>query len=50
MLLLRAVRRGWQGVLAVLPAAVLARLDGWARRDAQRRAERRRRRLATAQR
>lgn len=46
MLLLRAARIGWLGLLAVLPAPVLARLDGWARREAQRRAERRRRRLA----
>ena len=50
MLLLGAIRRGWQGLLAALPAPVLARLDAWARREAQRKAERRRQRLAAAHR
>jgi hypothetical protein len=50
MLLLRAARFGWRGLLALMPAFILSRLDGWARREALRRAERRRRRLAGAQR
>jgi hypothetical protein len=38
-------RRAWAGLLAALPPQVLARLDGWARRSAQSRADRRRRAL-----
>jgi len=50
MLLLLATRRSWHWLLGALPAPVLARLDGWARRQAQRRAERRRQRFAAARR
>lgn len=50
MLLLRAVRLVWRGLLAALPAPVLARLDGWARRQARRKAQRRRQRLDAAHR
>ena len=50
MLLLLAARRTWQGLLGALPAPLLARLDGWARRQAQHRAERRRQKIAAARR
>lgn len=39
------VRQAWVAVLAVLPGTVLGRLDTWARRHAQARAERRRQHL-----
>ena len=48
MLLLRAARLMWRGLLAALPAPVLARLDGWAQAQAQRKARRRRQRLDAA--
>jgi hypothetical protein len=35
-------RQAWEAVLAVMPRTVLRRLDDWARRHAQARAERRR--------
>ncbi|MFL6695365.1 MAG: hypothetical protein ACJ8GO_20640 [Ramlibacter sp.] len=38
-------RRAWQGLLAALPPQVLRWLDGWASRQAQARAARRRRAL-----
>jgi hypothetical protein len=41
MLLANLLRHAWLGLLAVLPAALLARLDGWARRQAAARAQRR---------
>jgi hypothetical protein len=50
MLLLRATRWGWRGLLAAMPAPVLAWLDGWAQRQAHRKAQRRRKRLAAAHR
>ena len=47
-MLLAAFRRAWAGALASVPRPLLQRLDGWAERSAQRRAERRRRRLVAA--
>jgi hypothetical protein len=41
MLLVAAVRKSWEGLLAVMPRALLARLDGWARDAAEKRVERR---------
>jgi hypothetical protein len=43
--LVTLARRAWVAVLDVMPRAVLQRLDAWARRHAQQRAERRRRQL-----
>jgi hypothetical protein len=45
MVLVNLLRQAWLGLLASLPARVLARLDGWARQQAERRAERRLRSL-----
>ncbi len=42
------VRRGWTGLLAVLPAPVIRHLDAWAQAQAARRADRRRRALRQA--
>lgn len=42
------VRRGWTGLLALLPAPVIRHLDAWAQAQASRRAERRRRALQQA--
>jgi hypothetical protein len=46
MLLVAAARKSWAAVLAAMPAPLLARLDGWARESARKRAERRLRLLA----
>jgi hypothetical protein len=45
MILVNLLRDAWVGLLAVLPVSLLARLDGWARRQAEARAERRLRSL-----
>jgi hypothetical protein len=45
MVLVNLLRHSWLGLLAILPATVLARLDGWARRQAEARAQRRLRSL-----
>ena len=50
MLMLRAARLGWSGLLAAMPGPMIARLDGWARRHAQKRAQRRLERLLATQR
>ena len=42
------VRQAWTGLLAGLPRPLLARLDGWAERQARRRADKRRRALLAA--
>lgn len=43
------VRRGWEGLLAAMPRPLLMRLDAWAQRQAQARADRRRRLLRAGQ-
>ena len=48
MLLPLLTRRAWEGLLAALPRRVLHGLDGWARRRAAARADRRRRALIAA--
>jgi hypothetical protein len=45
VILVNVLRHAWLGLLAALPASLLARLDGWARRQAEARAERRLSRL-----
>ncbi len=45
MMLANLLRGAWLALLAVLPAGLLARLDGWARRQAEARAKRRLRTL-----
>jgi hypothetical protein len=40
-MLFAILRQAWVGLLAILPRRLLAQLDGWARRHAERRAERR---------
>jgi hypothetical protein len=45
MVTVNLLRHAWLGLLAVLPPGLLARLDGWARRQAEARAERRLRNL-----
>ena len=50
MLMLRAARLGWRSLLAAMPGPMIARLDAWARRHAQKRAQRRLQRLLAAQR
>ncbi len=50
MLMLRAARLGWSGLLAAMPGPMIARLDAWARRHAQERAQRRLQRLLATQR
>ncbi|WBX99984.1 hypothetical protein PE066_10855 [Ramlibacter tataouinensis] len=47
-MVLATARRVWLWTLASVPRPVLRRLNGWARRSADRRAERRRRRLVAA--
>ena len=42
-------RRGWEVLLAVIPRQLLQRLDAWAQRAAQARADRRRRLLRASQ-
>jgi len=49
MLMLRAARLGWIGLLGAMPRPMLARLDAWARAHAQKRAQRRLQRLLSAQ-
>ena len=44
-MLVSFARQAWVAVLDGMPRTVLRRLDGWARRHAQARAERRRRHL-----
>lgn len=47
-MLLAISRSAWLRLLGLLPRPLLARLDGWARSQAERRAERRRRALQAA--
>lgn len=42
-------RRSWEGLLAVMPRRLLQRLDAWAQREAQARADRRRQLLRASQ-
>lgn len=49
MHVLLLARRGWEGLLAAMPRTLLRRLDAWAQRRAQARADRRRRLLRAAQ-
>lgn len=46
---LMLARRGWEMLLAVIPRQLLDRLDAWAQRAAQARADRRRRLLRASQ-
>ena len=50
MLVLRAIRLAWAGLLAVMPGPVVARLDAWASGRARKRARRRLQRLLATQR
>ena len=43
MWLMHAIAAAWRGLLGATPRPLLRRLDDWARRHAQQRAERRRR-------
>lgn len=40
-MLVSIIRRAWEGLLAAMPRALLARLDAWARDAAEKRVERR---------